>query len=159
MECEVVVVGGGIGGLTVAALLAARGLDVCLLERESRVGGCVASFDKFGYSFEPGYGLYPSWQPNQVHARVFSELPVEPPEVRLLEPGYLVRLPDKSEVSVTADRGVFENNLREVFPECADKAVSFYRKLGALSSALQSALQKTPDFFASSRSRQAYILL
>jgi len=28
----------GIGGLTVAALLAARGVDVCLLERESRWG-------------------------------------------------------------------------------------------------------------------------
>jgi phytoene dehydrogenase-like protein len=93
MECEVVVVGGGIGGLTVAALLAARGVDVCLLERESRVGGCVTSFEKFGYSFEPGYGLYHSWRPNEVHHRVFAELPVEPPEVRLLEPGYLVRLP------------------------------------------------------------------
>jgi len=47
-----------IGGLTVAALLAARGGTVCLLERESRVGGCAASFDKFGYTFEQGYGLY-----------------------------------------------------------------------------------------------------
>ena len=98
MDCEVVVVGGGIGGLTVAALLAARGIDVCLLERESRVGGCVTSFDKFGYSFEPGYGLYASWQPDEIHDRVFSALPVDPPEVRLLEPGYLVRLPDKSEI-------------------------------------------------------------
>jgi C-3',4' desaturase CrtD len=159
MECEVVVVGGGIGGLTVAALLAARGVDVCLLERESRVGGCVTSFDKFGYSFEPGYGLYSSWRPNEIHDRVFSELPVEPPEVRLLEPGYLVRLPDKSEVSLTANQEVFENNLREVFPECAENAISFYRKLGSLSAALQRVLQKTPDFFGASRSRQAYTLL
>src|ERR1700674_848233 len=102
MDCEVVVVGGGIGGLTVAALLAERGIDVCLLERESRVGGCVTSFEKFGYSFEQGYGLYASWQPNGIHDRVFSELPVDPPEVRLLEPGYVVRLPDKSEISLTS---------------------------------------------------------
>jgi phytoene dehydrogenase-like protein len=46
MAHEVVVVGGGIGGLTVAALLAARGVGVCLLEKESRAGGCLTSFQK-----------------------------------------------------------------------------------------------------------------
>ncbi|HAF25132.1 MAG TPA: C-3',4' desaturase CrtD, partial [Blastocatellia bacterium] len=93
MVHEVVVVGGGIGGLTVAALLAARGVDVCLLEREPRVGGCASSFDKFGYSFEQGDGLYSLWQPNEIHDQVFSELPVDSPEVHLLEPAYVVRLP------------------------------------------------------------------
>src|SRR6267378_6244801 len=100
MECEVVVVGGGIGGLTVAALLAQRGVNVCLFERESNVGGCASSFDKFGYSFEQGDGLYAGWQPNEIHHRVFSELPIAPPEVRLLEPTYLVRLPDQSEITL-----------------------------------------------------------
>ena len=33
---DVVVVGGGIGGLTVAALLSARGLNTCVLERQSQ---------------------------------------------------------------------------------------------------------------------------
>src|SRR3989442_6153265 len=158
MDCEVVVVGGGIGGLTVAALLAARGVNVCLLERESRVGGCAASFDKFGYTFEQGYGLYALWQPNEIHDLVFSELPVSQPETRLLEPGYVVRLPDKSDVPLTASTDVFEDNLRLVFPECADKAVSFYRKLASLSTALQRVLQRTPDFLTATRSRQAYTL-
>ncbi|WP_437999210.1 1-hydroxycarotenoid 3,4-desaturase CrtD [Sorangium sp. So ce185] len=36
---RVVVIGGGIGGLTAAALLASNGLDVVLLERAPRVGG------------------------------------------------------------------------------------------------------------------------
>ncbi len=67
MNCEVVVVGGGIGGLTVAALLAQRGVDVCLLERESQAGGCAASFEKFGYSFEPGHGLYTGWNAEGIH--------------------------------------------------------------------------------------------
>jgi C-3',4' desaturase CrtD len=159
MDCEVVVVGGGIGGLTVAALLAARGVDVCLLERESTVGGCAASFDKFGYSFEQGYGLYAAWQPGEIHDRVFNELPVDPPEVRLIEPAYVVRLPDKSEVSVTADTEVFEENLSKVFPECADKAISFYRELATLGGAIRRVFQKAPDFLNASRSRQTYALL
>ena len=54
MAHEVVVVGGGIGGLTAAALLAARGVNVCLLEKESRGGGCAVTFERFGYTFEAG---------------------------------------------------------------------------------------------------------
>ncbi len=129
MECEVVVVGGGIGGLTVAALLAQRGMSVCLLERQSEVGGCAASFDKFGFQFEQGYGLYASWEPGEIHDRIFSELPVAPPEVRGLDPAYVVRLPDHSEVRVGRHGEEFEQSLREAFPECAGGAIDFYRKL------------------------------
>ena len=104
MDCEVVVVGGGIGGLTVAALLAQRGADVCLLEREPNVGGCAANFEQFGYSFEQGYGLFAGWETDGFHHRVCSELPVDPPEVRQLEPSYVDRLPDNSEIAMTGDK-------------------------------------------------------
>ena len=48
MSYEVVVVGGGVGGLTAAALLAARGVNVCLLERQSDLGGCAATVEHGG---------------------------------------------------------------------------------------------------------------
>ena len=159
MDCEVVVVGGGIGGLTVAALLAQRGVDVCLLEREPRVGGCAASFDKFGYSFEQGYGLFTSWEPGEIHDRVFSQLPVDSPEVRLWEPGYVVRLPDQSQIALGGDTEQFEENLRQAFPECSAAAVTFYRKLAPLGTALRHTLQRAPDFLAASKSRRGFALL
>jgi phytoene dehydrogenase-like protein len=159
MAYEVVVLGGGIGGLTVAALLAERGMNVCLFERESRVGGCAASFDKFGYSFEQGDGLYSSWQPDEIHNRVFSELPVDPPEVRLLEPSYSVRLPNQSQILVTGNTEQFEDSLRRVFPECADDAVAFYRNLAPLSAAVRRCLKRSPDFYSASRTRRAYNLI
>jgi phytoene dehydrogenase-like protein len=133
MSYEVVVVGGGIGGLTAAALLAARGVKVCLIEKESRAGGCVASFQKFGYEFELGAGLYAAWQPGEIHERVFAELPVAPPEVYAVSPAYVVRLPDHTEVALRENTEEFEESLRACFPECADAAINFYRQLAPVS--------------------------
>ncbi len=155
MECEVAVVGGGIGGLTVAALLAQRGVDVCLFERESQVGGCAANLEKFDHTFEQGYGLYSSWQPNGIHDRVFSELPISPPETRLLEPGLVVRLPDESEIELTSDIGRFEENLNRTFPECAAEALEFYRQLVPAAAALRRSLRETPDLLFAGRSKPA----
>lgn len=159
MDCEVVVVGGGIGGLTVAALLAQRGKSVCLLERQSRVSGCAASFDKFGYSFEQTYGLYSSWEPDEIHRRIFNELPVDPPEIHELDSSYVVRLPDQSQVAVSRNTAQFEQSLREAFPECADPAIHFYRELNLAGKTLRQLLQQNSDLLWSSKTSRSYKLL
>jgi phytoene dehydrogenase-like protein len=136
MTYEVVVVGAGLGGLTAAALAAARGMSVCVVERESRGGGCATAFEKFGYRFEPTAGLYTSWGVGEIHARVFAELSVAPPEAHRLPHGYTVRLPDAAQIRVgVEDAAEFENELRAAFPECADPAVGFYRELQAIADA------------------------
>lgn len=95
---DVMVVGGGIGGLTVAALLSARGMNTCLFERQSQVGGCIARVEFSGYDFEPGMGLYTSFGPGGIYERLFSELPVEAPEVSLLSSPHVMRLADGTDV-------------------------------------------------------------
>lgn len=51
---DVVIVGGGLGGLTTAALLARRGLRVTLLERAKTLGGRGATHERGGYFFNQG---------------------------------------------------------------------------------------------------------
>jgi prolycopene isomerase len=159
MDCEVVVVGGGIGGLTVAALLTQRGVNVCLFERRTEVGGCAASFEKFGYSFEQSYGLYSSWEHDEIHRRIFAQLPVEPPEIHALDPSYVVRLPDQCQVAVGKNAEQFEQSLREIFPECAAQAIEFYRDLDLAGTTLRQLLQQNPELLSSSKTSRTYKLL
>jgi protoporphyrinogen oxidase len=51
---NVTVVGGGVAGLTLAYLLAKKGLEVTVLEREDRVGGLARSFRYDGWSIDIG---------------------------------------------------------------------------------------------------------
>jgi phytoene dehydrogenase-like protein len=159
MSYDVVVVGGGIGGLTVAALLSARGVNVCLLERQSRVGGCVARVEFSGYDFEPGMGLYSSWEPGEIHERVFSELPVAVPETRALESPYVVRLPDGTDVKLISDDAAFAHEIGKAFPECARDAVGFYEMAKKVSDAWSRALARVPDLQTAGRLRTAQAFL
>lgn len=131
MTYEVIVVGGGIGGLTTAALLAARGVNVGLFERQSEIGGCVANFEHLGYAFEPTAGLYSGWEPEGTWNRIFSQLPGAPPTVHKLSPNYVVRLPDSRDIAVGDDGDRLEADLRAAFPDSSDAAIKFFRTLDA----------------------------
>ena len=54
---QIVVVGGGIGGLASAIRLAAAGHRVTVLERNDEVGGKVATIERDGYTFDVGPSL------------------------------------------------------------------------------------------------------
>lgn len=51
---DVVIVGGGLTGLTLAHSLLKKGIDLEVLERKSRVGGQIQTFEEEGFVFESG---------------------------------------------------------------------------------------------------------
>lgn len=56
-DSRVIIVGGGLGGLALAALLGKKGMKVTLLEKNAAVGGRASVFNAEGFTFDMG----PSW--------------------------------------------------------------------------------------------------
>ena len=51
-DADVIIIGAGMAGLTCGCLLAKRGLNVLIIEKNQKVGGCCASFEREGFSFD-----------------------------------------------------------------------------------------------------------
>jgi prolycopene isomerase len=49
---DVIIIGGGVAGLTCGCLLAKSGLKVLLIEKNQKVGGCCTSFQRDDFSFD-----------------------------------------------------------------------------------------------------------
>ncbi|QNJ05204.1 C-3'/4' desaturase [Synechococcus sp. MEDNS5] len=93
---DAIVIGGGIAGLTAAALLAREGLSVTLLEAHHQLGGCAGTFKRGRYTFDVGATQVAGLEPGGSHARLFRHLGLEPPAAERLDPGCVVNLNDGS---------------------------------------------------------------
>jgi len=80
-EYEVIVIGGGISGLGVAALLSKSGRKTLLLEKESILGGRTTSFPYRGYTIDIGLHAIASYSSSgigRLMEEVGAELPLIP---------------------------------------------------------------------------------
>ena len=96
------VVGGGVGGLATAALLARAGCRVTVLEAQVYVGGCAGTFSHKGYRFDAGATLAGGFQPGGPLDRLAQELEIEWP-LQPQEPAWVVHLPQRS-IALTRDQ-------------------------------------------------------
>lgn len=105
---QIVVIGAGIGGLTVAALLAQAGCRVTVLEAGTYPGGSAGTFYHQGYRFEAGATLAGGFQPGGPHALVGEKLGLHWP-VRPADPAWVVHLPERQIVLNRERRALLES--------------------------------------------------
>jgi all-trans-retinol 13,14-reductase len=69
---DVVIAGSGLGGLQSAYILSKEGYSVCVLEKNSQLGGCLQTFKRNGCIFDTGMHYVGSLNENQVLWQFFK---------------------------------------------------------------------------------------
>ena len=87
---RVVVVGGGIAGLATAALLASRGHEVDLLEKNDELGGRVGSVERDGFRFDTGASWYLMPEVFEHFFELLGTTADAELDLRVLDPSYRV---------------------------------------------------------------------
>ncbi|MGA1474375.1 MAG: C-3',4' desaturase CrtD [Prochlorothrix sp.] len=114
---HILVIGGGIGGLTAAALLADRGYRVILLEQAQVLGGCASTFQRRGFTFDVGATQVAGLEPGGIHHRIFTELGLDLPPATPCDPACAVYLPGETEpISVWRDPDRWKAERQRQFP-------------------------------------------
>jgi len=114
MSYEVVVVGGGVAAHR-AASLAARGVNVCLLERQSDVGGLRGHHRAWRSQVRTNAWPLRGWEAGGIYERLCSALGTTPPRAHPQSTAYVVRLPDGIEIPRTTQIEDFEAHLGSAF--------------------------------------------
>ncbi len=127
MGKKVIIIGAGPGGLTSAMILAHRGFDVTVFEKEETVGGRNAPIHLDGYTFDTGPTFL---MMNFTLKEMFEEAGRRAEDyldVRRLEPMYRLKFSD-FEIHPTGDIADMKRQLAELFPGSEEGYDRFLRK-------------------------------
>ena len=114
---SILIVGAGIGGLSLAAILADAGKDVTIIEKNSTPGGRARVYQEKGYTFDMG----PSWyiMPD-IYEKFFQELGLSIEDcydlVRI-DPSYRIFFKNREQIDVSSN---LDKNI-ELFDKLEEK--------------------------------------
>ena len=116
-KSRIIVIGGGIGGLTAGALLAHRGYSVLILDQALVPGGCASTFKRKGFTFDVGATQVAGLEPGGIHHRIFTELEIDLPQATPCDPACAVYLPDEeTPINVWRDQQKWKEERQRQFP-------------------------------------------
>jgi C-3',4' desaturase CrtD len=138
---DLIVVGGGMGGLATAALAVRSGLRVALLEAHTKLGGCAGYFARGPYTFDAGATALMGLNPGEPIGDLLAAIGVDFEGVRT--PSYRVHLPDRT-LDVTPDSRAFEAACDAIFPGQGSARRLFWRLQEAIGNRLFRVASRVP---------------
>lgn len=129
MKADTVIIGSGISGLTLGALLSKHGRDVVICDRHSRPGGSIKSFKRQGVSFDTGFHYSGSLGKGELLCNLWEYLGIlkEIDIITFPEHGHdlLIIGKKRKEVRAFFNYRRFMSELYELFPK-EKKAIDTY---------------------------------
>lgn len=123
---DVVIIGGGVGGLVAANLLARGGARTLLVEQHYMIGGYCSTFRRGGYTFDAATHFYPLLgNPETVTGKLLEDLGVETGWVKM-DPVDTFHFPDGSRFEVPADLDEYRRHLDRLFPHEKENLERFF---------------------------------
>src|SRR3954463_941877 len=109
---DLVVIGGGVGGLAAAALAQRLGMTTALLEAHTKLGGCAGYFARGPYTFDAGATALMGMGMGEPIGDFLALIGLDAPVLRT--PSYRVHLPDRT-LDMVADPSAFERAVSAAF--------------------------------------------
>ena len=137
---NVVIIGGGLGGLFTGAILAKEGYRVTVLEKNATIGGGLQTFRRMGEDFDTGMHVIAGMRPGGTIRRICDYLGITP-QMQLRDvdddcADELFFLEDRATYRIGCGRQGFVDSLVKSFPGCRDELTAYvdalYRMTGAI---------------------------
>jgi phytoene desaturase len=127
----VVIVGGGLGGLSTAIRLRAAGVPVTLYEANARLGGRANLIEHAGYRFDTGPSLlnYP-WVFDELFAAAGRRM-ADYVTLLPVNPSITFHWPDGTRVALSSNLDDLLREFERVEPGCGPQLMAFLRDAGA----------------------------
>jgi all-trans-retinol 13,14-reductase len=164
MMHDVIIIGGGLGGLQCGYILCKKGYDVCVIEKEKKAGGCLQTFRRGKNVFDTGFHYVGGLDEGQPLRRLMDYFGLSTlPWHRLDANGYdEVIINDKSFL-LASGHGRFVETLSSHFPKQRaelEEYASFLKNVGDnIFHVFGNKEHREENFFKSLFSRSAYAYL
>lgn len=136
-DCDVAIIGSGVGGLTCGALSARQGNKVMVFEQHTSPGGYASSFVRKGFVFDAAVHFAFECHEGGIIRQIIHLLsPEDELKFHRIDPLCKVIFPGKS-LEISADLSIYIEHLAHMFPEEKRGISDLFHTLEALYSAVR----------------------